>query len=439
MKRGEIEDLRAGWDLVIDIDCPVWSISRITAWLILKSLKELGISSISVKFSGNKGFHIGVPFEVFPRNLGKEETRTKFPEAARKIAAYLLDYIGEKHIQVRHNELIFGKRFKIKIDKLSKLLGKNTDELTYWKCKNCHRKVEEKEQMQEEILVDSEDIDFMSEKTYKAKKGSFKKKTCGCNNPEHIRLFNPATIIDIDTILISSRHLFRMPYSLHEKSGLASIPFNPEKVLDFKKDFAKPENVKVSTHRFLDKEKVKLGEGARLLDAALAFSMEEDKEEINIKKEYEIPKSALPVEHFPPCIKKILNGIEDGRKRSLFTLVNFLTCVGWDHDKIEALLKDWNKKNQEPLREVLLVGQLRYHKQQKKRTLPPNCANKMYYQDIGCCMPDNLCNKIKNPVNYAKRKIKGSEIKPKAERPKLTEEQKEMRRKFREKLKKEDK
>ena len=176
-----------------------------------------------------------------------------------------------------------------------------------------------------------------------------------------------------------------------------------------------------------------------MLDAALAFSMEEDKEEINIKKEYEIPKSALPVEHFPPCIKKILNGIEDGRKRSLFTLVNFLTCVGWDHDKIEALLKDWNKKNQEPLREVLLVGQLRYHKQQKKRILPPNCANKMYYQDIGCCMPDNLCNKIKNPVNYAKRKIKGSEIKPKAERPKLTEEQKEMRRKFREKLKKEDK
>ena len=227
MKRGEIEDLRAGWDLVIDIDCPVWSISRITAWLILKSLKELGISSISVKFSGNKGFHIGVPFEVFPRNLGKEETRTKFPEAARKIAAYLLDYIGEKHIQVRHNELIFGKRFKIKIDKLSKLLGKNTDELTYWKCKNCHRKVEEKEQMQEEILVDSEDIDFMSEKTYKAKKGSFKKKTCGCNNPEHIRLFNPATIIDIDTILISSRHLFWLPYSLHEISGLASIPFNP--------------------------------------------------------------------------------------------------------------------------------------------------------------------------------------------------------------------
>ena len=34
---------------------------------------------------------------------------------------------------------------------------------------------------------------------------------------------------------ISSRHLYRMPYSLHEKSGLVSIPFNPEKVMLFRK------------------------------------------------------------------------------------------------------------------------------------------------------------------------------------------------------------
>lgn len=441
MKRTEIQELRSGWDLVIDIDCPVWDISKMTAWLIIKSLKELGISSISVKFSGNKGFHIGIPFEVFPRITGKEETRTRFPEAARKIAAYLLEYIGKKHIQVESHEIIFGKRFKVGVDKLGKLLGEGIDSLTYLRCRNCKKKVETREEIHEETIVSSDDIDFMSEGSYKkAKKGSFKKKSCGCSNPDYERLLNIGAIIDIDTILISSRHLYRMPYSLHEKSGLASIPFNPEKVLDFKKDFAKPDNVKVSKHRFLDKENIKHGEGSRLLDAALAFSMEEGKEEIKIKKEYEIPKSALPVDYFPPCIKKILNGIEDGRKRSLFTLVNFLTCVGWDHDKMDALLKDWNKKNQEPLREVLIVGQLRYHKQQKKRILPPNCSNKMYYRDIGCCSPDNLCSKIKNPVNYAKRKV-GSlqQTKEKVQRPKLTEEQKEMRRKYREKLKEDNK
>ena len=28
----------------------------------------------------------------------------------------------------------------------------------------------------------------------------------------------------------------------------------------------------------------------------------------------------------------------------------------------------------------------------------------MYYKDLGLCKPDNLCQKIKNPVNYSVRK-----------------------------------
>ena len=50
------------------------------------------------------------------------------------------------------------------------------------------------------------------------------------------------------------------------------------------------------------------------------------------------------------------------------------------------------------------MGQLRYHKQKKKRILPPNC--KEFYQEIGICYPDNLCEKIKNPVSYSRRKTK---------------------------------
>ena len=53
-----------------------------------------------------------------------------------------------------------------------------------------------------------------------------------------------------------------------------------------------------------------------------------------------------------------------------------------------------------------MLGQLRYHKQQKKKILPPNCDNPAYYLDIGICKPDNLCNKIKNPISYAIRKSK---------------------------------
>jgi len=51
-----------------------------------------------------------------------------------------------------------------------------------------------------------------------------------------------------------------------------------------------------------------------------------------------------------------------------------------------------------------LIGQLRYHKTQAKKVLPPNCSNQMYYKDLGICCPDNLCSKISNPVNYSRRK-----------------------------------
>jgi len=51
----------------------------------------------------------------------------------------------------------------------------------------------------------------------------------------------------------------------------------------------------------------------------------------------EIKKTKIEINEdlFPPCIKNILNNkeIEDGRKRSLFILINFFTNIGWDWDK----------------------------------------------------------------------------------------------------------
>ena len=88
----------------------------------------------------------------------------------------------------------------------------------------------------------------------------------------------------------------------------------------------------------------------------------------------------------------------------MFILINFLISLGWGYKEIEDYLREWNKKNTEALRENYLVGQLRYHKTQKKKILPPNCNNDMYYLDVGVCRPDNLCSKIKNPVSYSIRK-----------------------------------
>ncbi|MBW2982313.1 hypothetical protein KY343_05520 [Candidatus Woesearchaeota archaeon] len=348
LKKQDIEKLRIGWDLVIDIDCPYWEYSKLIADLIVKAIKHHNIDAVSCKFSGNKGFHIGVPFEAFPKKIAGEDVSKRFPEDIREIAMYLKSMI---------KNVFLKKVFEMEKGDVNKI------------AKNLKKEVKE--------IVTGKKLD--AEK-----------------------------MIDIDTILISSRHLYRMPYSLHEKSGLASMPIDIEKIMEFKKEKAIPENLIINPKlKFLDRENIKQNQAKELFDRAVAervnreSRLEFQKKEI---KEVDIPTEAVPEQFFPPCIHNILKGIQDGKKRSLFVLTNFLISVGWSYDKIEELLKKWNKKNDEPLREVLLVGQIRYHKQQKKKILPPNCQNKMYYKDFGVCKPDALCERIKNPVNYSRRK-----------------------------------
>ena len=106
-------------------------------------------------------------------------------------------------------------------------------------------------------------------------------------------------------------------------------------------------------------------------------------------------------------MQTILAGLEDGKKRSMFILTNFLSCVGYSSEGIEDVLHKWNKCNAEPLRQVLIEGQVRYHKSRSKTAkpiLPPNCSNMMYYKEMGICKPDGTCSRIKNPVHYVKRK-----------------------------------
>jgi len=358
LKRQEFERLRIGWDLIIDIDCGIFDYSKIAADLVINALKFHKVRSISCKFSGNKGFHIGVPFEAFPEKIKNEEIRNMFPDAPRKIALYIKHMIMDE----------FGKR-----------------------------------------ILENEKNDFSAILEKTGKKSS---EVLIDNNGT--KKFNPESILQMDTLLISPRHLYRMPYSLHEKSGLVSMPLNPEKVLLFRKEFALPKNVKISQHRFLDRTNAEREEASQLFREALDFHAKDEVQEAKSDREFEAPKTALPEELFPPCIKKILNGLEDGRKRALFVLVNYFTSIGWDYELIEKRLREWNEKNSEPLREVYLLGQIRYHKQQQKKIPPPNCPKREnniplvnqqnYYTDLRVCSPDSFCAKIKNPAQYTTKK-----------------------------------
>lgn len=411
MKKGDMENLRIGWDLVLDIDCQIWKLAKITTWLIIKALKEHNISSISLKFSGNKGFHIGIPFEAFPEKINNSETKNLFPEAPRSIALYLLDYINSNYIKVEKDEkIMFGGKFAITFQKLAEATKKSMNDLTIRHCSSCNNIIKgEKQKITEFVCKKCSSAITSNDPFMKCPKCKIfmeklehEKALCKCGSNNFYRKFNALSVIEVDTILISSRHLFRMPYSLNEKSGLVSLPISPDNVLSFEKEMAHPKNIKLTKPNFLDRQNVKKGEASLLLERSLGFNLEKQKGlEGKKEKNFESLTEALPEQFFPPCIQKILKGLEDGKKRSMFILTNFLTSVGWDYEKINALLHEWNKKNAEPLREVNITGQIRYHKQRKKKILPPNCQNKMYYVDMRICNPDDLCKKIKNPVNYS--------------------------------------
>jgi len=113
---------------------------------------------------------------------------------------------------------------------------------------------------------------------------------------------------------------------------------------------------------------------------------------------------------FPPCMKLILGGLEDGRKRSVFTIANFLRLMNWPWYEIEEKVIEWNEKSKQPLPRNIILGQLRWNQQNSMN--PANCDVDTFYKSIGVCQPDSVCknntNKItiKNPINYPFRVMK---------------------------------
>ncbi|MBI4918763.1 hypothetical protein HY837_02450 [archaeon] len=343
LKKNEIDELRKGWDLVLDVDSKIFEYSKITANLIIQALEHHDLSSFSIKFSGNNGFHIGVPFESFPEKVHEIETRLLFPEGPRRVASYLKQMI-KPHLT---KELLNLHSF----EKIQERSGKKKEELME-------------------------------------------------NNQ-----FNPFSVVDIYTILISSRHLYRMPYSFNEKSGFVSVPINSSKILSFEREKAKWDEIDFKI-KFIDRAKAKKNDARNLFVQAFDSTIEEEKVEKQETVDFQGSETAIPVEYFPPCIKNILNGLKDGKKRAVFILTNFLTCAGWNYEDIKKLLNEWNEKNEEKLKEGLIENHLRYHQRNKKKILPPNCDNMAYYKGLGVCTPDNFCSKIKNPANYALLKQK---------------------------------
>lgn len=343
MRQEELNNLRTGWDFIIDLDSNFLEYTKIACDLMIKALLAHGIKNVSVKFSGRAGFHIAVPFEAFPRVIGGVETKNLFPEAPRTMAIYLQNFIKEKLAEeiIGHE----GSPYN-----LAKKVGKELKDIT----------VEKK--------------------------------------------LNPYSVLKVDTILISSRHLVRLPYSLHEKTWLVSLPLQPDKILGFKPETAGTEKVKPGNEVFCGRDVGEEWEATELL--AIAYEAMKKKAKRTFVTEGKLPEKAIPVEAFPPCILKLLEGMEDGRKRSEFILRTFLRRAGWSFENIEAKLEEWNSRNKGPLPETYIKSHMSWHTKQNRIIMPPNCDSASFYKDLNVCIPMEECTDAKNPYTVATRLLR---------------------------------
>ncbi|VVB75459.1 DNA primase large subunit PriL [Candidatus Tiddalikarchaeum anstoanum] len=344
----EMDELRLGWDLILDIDTKQLDYAKVCADLLCKALEYHNIHNYSLKYSGGTGFHIGIPFSAFPEEVDGVKTSTLFPIASQRIALYLREMIKDK-------------------------LANN--------------------------LLEIEQIESMAKKLDKNVKDLMEN-----NN------LNPYTLLEIDTIALSPRHLFRMPYSINEKSGRVSLPILRKELSDFN-----PENAGIEkagfTYKYLDSSLSKRNEAAELLIQSFDWYNKKvllpQQDDINKKTGRKFTGNVegykVPPEQFPPCIKNILLGMEDGKKRGLFVLINYLRSAKYSFEEIDDITKAWNLKNKEPLKDSYIKSQITWAKKTNSY-LPPNCNASMYYTDIRVCKKDNICENIKNPLNYSYKK-----------------------------------
>jgi len=218
---------------------------------------------------------------------------------------------------------------------------------------------------------------------------------------KYVKDFQAPEKVMPDLILVAPRHLFRAPYSLHEKTALASVVITPEQLSEFQPKNADP--FKVEIKNFIPD--VKEGEAAKLLREALDWYKTHNPDEESKKPEKEfkpIVLKEISEKNFPPSIQKILLGIKgDGRKRALFVIINFLRAIGMDRKNIEATIATWNLRNEVPLKEGYIKSQL--IASYKKKPIPPPNYDKDYYHAIGIT-PTEEEIRAKNPVNYMIRK-----------------------------------
>lgn len=416
MTEDQANELRTGWDLLIDIDCRWFDYSKLALKSIIKVLKDNHVENFGIKFSGSKGWHLLIPWKSFPKEINNTKTSDLFPELPRKVVSYIRHY-SEKNLKESLPE-DFESQFKnaeikrgIKCKKCNEIAQEYERVELY--CERCKRgeikKLEKNSEKKQASCPECGDA-----LTLRDSKEIFECAKCNLNSIDSPNNFSEIIETDfyelmgLDLILVSPRHLFRTPYSLHEKTALSSVVIYEYEIDDFQLKDANHAKIKIRDFMPDAKE----GEAAELVMQALDWvkdnEISEGKTKEKITGKYAdfkpIKLDNIREENFPPCVKRILQGMVDGKKRALFVLINLFRSIGMNKENLEKTIEEWNKKNKPPLKQGYIKSQLSWA-YRRKPIMPPNCRE--FYQGIGVCQPDDFCKLIKNPVNYVIKKTLG--------------------------------
>jgi DNA primase catalytic subunit len=415
----EMNKLRKSWDLLIDVDSPFLDCSKIATKLIIAALEQHGIKNYGIKFSGSKGFHIIVSGKAFPKEYNGFETKNMFPDWARAISEYLMSYIRKDYNKFASEILTdfeaIERRTNLSKEDLMEVYCKICDKptrkgaITKFRCNICNLEIERRnikvtqrklrclnEKCTGELeVVDSSDFyycDYCKD---------FENENLSLSSDKYPEYFesketlSAEKIAALDLVLVAPRHLFRMPYSLHEKTALASVVLKKEQIDSFSPRDANPLNIKIMDYLPNNGE----GEAKKLLAAALDWKKNDTETEEKAYKKYDnyekVDIEGVTEEMFPAPIKKLLKGLKDGKKRGLFVLITFLRSLNFPPDYINQRVRDWNKLNEPQLKEGYVRSQIDWHLKQKRNILPPNYDNPGYYKDLGLLdgKPE-----VKNPI-----------------------------------------
>ncbi len=372
MLKDDMDKLRKGFELIIDIDIKDFEFAKACTKIFFDELSKHGIKNIGVKYTGGKSFHLGVPFEAFPDRIDYKPTKSQYPIIPQVIISYLKQKTFPKLADVI-------LKLEPDIEKIASRLNLPAAALVGTGGLDVDKIIDSSRKM----MWQDAGIELID----KAVTG-----------------FVGGAITEFG--LFTSRHMFRLPYSLHESSLLASLPIKISAIDKFDKNDAAPENVKVKEN-FLDRSMRDSDGMESLVREAMDLNSSKMKQE-EAKKKFIITNSDKITEaFFPPSIKKIMAGLADGRKRSVLILFNFLRNMNWTDGEIENFISSWNEKNTPPLPLNYMRSQIRWLRA-SRRMLPPNFENENFYRSMGINCDVEINAGSKNPVTFAIREFRAS-------------------------------